>query len=797
MSEPLEDLSRKQLQQQAKKRGIKANLSSREIRKAIIKAELEISEEIEVPDPIVWFQDDNDDFALGIEMYRGGFPVVSGDEQRTFVKVWVKGLPDQNDPICQLFYQSSGINSGFPNKWIPTNGLAVKLSYGKADDSSGFARTRDWHWFILKKPWCNPSNVDCSVLLNRFDGNPIIAYISVLMGNWSEEEKKVILGALDGLGSPGEKLITYAEQQAPRIQEYLLDYKERIPCDEYDIDTWVDPCTSWNWYAPYFAGSGYTPKMDPRLGLLWMENPNEQLLLSSGLIDSPATGVKYAQLREQEIQWNPDSPPRDVMDRARNIASLRQLRALHLPRKSDEVPQNLKTRKELVSQSQEKYSRMNGDDDEAGAGNPVGKEEAQETANKWGPVRTAWEHRQKKKKKKKKTRKKVRKERKDMKRGPPTAKKKGTKKVCKKNRNLLMRIPHVRKYMGNEAAGCKEFNDPGVPFQLDPDSMWHNQSERVGAANLWKFMPDVYDPVGCKRLIRSLLTKEQAKAVTWPEINELFDPPAWEIRHVVAHMLTPKDEISLSPEWQDARPLVCEGNPGCTEYYNKCRWLDYLDNLSPAKALKLFHSGVITNYKPLVIKAVQEAGWENTGGPALQQVPAELRNDKEVVLAAVQQDGRALKYASDALRSDAEVALAAIEAHGLALSYTDLQHDKKFVQLAINQNVKVLKHLVFSPFYKEMVMMAVRQDGNALRHASRKLKNDREIVLAAVQQNGMALEYASQKLKDDKEIVLAAVRQNWEAFEWATRRMAEDPEILDIGMELEWLERAAFPEKFK
>ena len=47
----------------------------------------------------------------------------------------------------------------------------------------------------------------------------------------------------------------------------------------------------------------------------------------------------------------------------------------------------------------------------------------------------------------------------------------------------------------------------------------------------------------------------------------------------------------------------------------------------------------------------------------------ELRNDKEVVLTAVQQCGWALAFASDELRSDREVILAAVQKDKLALRF--------------------------------------------------------------------------------------------------------------------------------
>jgi NhaP-type Na+/H+ and K+/H+ antiporter len=81
--------------------------------------------------------------------------------------------------------------------------------------------------------------------------------------------------------------------------------------------------------------------------------------------------------------------------------------------------------------------------------------------------------------------------------------------------------------------------------------------------------------------------------------------------------------------------------------------------------------------------------------------------DKEVVLAAVMQNGWALCHASAELKAD-----------------------------------------------KEVVLAAVAQDGNALQHASTELKADKVVVLAAVAQDGRALQHASVKLKADKKVTI-------------------------------------------
>ena len=50
----------------------------------------------------------------------------------------------------------------------------------------------------------------------------------------------------------------------------------------------------------------------------------------------------------------------------------------------------------------------------------------------------------------------------------------------------------------------------------------------------------------------------------------------------------------------------------------------------------------------------------NEYGYVLRQASEELKADKEVVLAAVQQDGWVLQYAVEVLRADKEIVLAAV-----------------------------------------------------------------------------------------------------------------------------------------
>ena len=68
-------------------------------------------------------------------------------------------------------------------------------------------------------------------------------------------------------------------------------------------------------------------------------------------------------------------------------------------------------------------------------------------------------------------------------------------------------------------------------------------------------------------------------------------------------------------------------------------------------------------------------------GEALRYASAELKGDREVVMAAVKQDWRALEYASEELKGDREVMMAA-----------DKQRDRESATKTNNQTIQANNH---------------------------------------------------------------------------------------------------------
>jgi hypothetical protein len=160
-----------------------------------------------------------------------------------------------------------------------------------------------------------------------------------------------------------------------------------------------------------------------------------------------------------------------------------------------------------------------------------------------------------------------------------------------------------------------------------------------------------------------------------------------------------------------------------------------------------------------------------------------LRDDKNIVLKAVSQDGESLEYASDKSKNDREVVGVAVlnGVHALGYSSDALRNDKIIVLLAVSSYGRALKYA--SDELKndqEVVLLAVSDNGEALMHASDELKNDKNIVLKAVSKNGKTLQYASNELRNDKEVVIAAVSNNGYAIEYVGEKLKNNSEILAI-----------------
>jgi len=196
--------------------------------------------------------------------------------------------------------------------------------------------------------------------------------------------------------------------------------------------------------------------------------------------------------------------------------------------------------------------------------------------------------------------------------------------------------------------------------------------------------------------------------------------------------------------------------------------------------LYLSHFDRFKNDPEVVLTAVQQ------NGLALQF--SSLINKESIVMAAVQQNGKALEFASYILKNDDDVVMAAVKNNPVSLQFAreNPRDNDDIVLYAVGErdecidyasdrlrNAILLERVTEEPGYisaikksyitREIALATVSQDGMLFRSLPRDIIT-REIALAAVKNNGLVIHQLSPELQADKEVVMAAVQQNGEAL---------------------------------
>lgn len=148
-------------------------------------------------------------------------------------------------------------------------------------------------------------------------------------------------------------------------------------------------------------------------------------------------------------------------------------------------------------------------------------------------------------------------------------------------------------------------------------------------------------------------------------------------------------------------------------------------------------------------------------------------NDFQVMLAAAERDGQLVRFASESLQQDRRIAVAAVRQNGTALRYLGAwQKDKDIVAMAI---ISGKYHIGQNLDNGEEIFTC------ALAFASDELQNDVEMARLVAKYCPKALDSIGNKLWANKKImrkiVIQAVQKDKEAFKFA-RSFENDPEVL-------------------
>lgn len=161
--------------------------------------------------------------------------------------------------------------------------------------------------------------------------------------------------------------------------------------------------------------------------------------------------------------------------------------------------------------------------------------------------------------------------------------------------------------------------------------------------------------------------------------------------------------------------------------------------------------------------------------------------DREATKAYVRENWRIMKYATEELRNDEDILMHALVQDGNALHFVtkeSLKDDWRIGLVAVCTNGWILE--ILSEKLRDMdeiVKSAVEQTAGSYEFASKRLRADRSLALNAVTSYGKVLEFVSdESLQDDDEVVLAAVTSYGPALEYASNRLQDDKNIVQSAV---------------
>lgn len=150
-----------------------------------------------------------------------------------------------------------------------------------------------------------------------------------------------------------------------------------------------------------------------------------------------------------------------------------------------------------------------------------------------------------------------------------------------------------------------------------------------------------------------------------------------------------------------------------------------------------------------------------------------LLNNKDFVLEKISLNGNILEIVSEELKNDPEVVCAAIGKSILSIYYAspELKDNGMFIKDCINK------------IFKEKPMPECVYAGQLLKYASDKVKDDYEIISEITNILPYTIEYASDRIKNDKAIFAKIVQYHPFLIQFASEELRNEKELANLVMQ--------------
>ena len=187
--------------------------------------------------------------------------------------------------------------------------------------------------------------------------------------------------------------------------------------------------------------------------------------------------------------------------------------------------------------------------------------------------------------------------------------------------------------------------------------------------------------------------------------------------------------------------------------------------------------------KEIILLAINVLGGEN-----IRYADDRLKSDNDCVTAALASEPSALRYLGHEFRSNRSLVMNILQDHGFLYDSIadELKGDKEILLIALQSSFPDIFMYASAELRadREVVLEAVKINGDCLRHASIEFQNDFEVVMEAVKSQGCALRFASADLRNNFQVCQVAIYSNPTNYHYIGPVMKKNRELAMQAIDL-------------
>jgi len=196
----------------------------------------------------------------------------------------------------------------------------------------------------------------------------------------------------------------------------------------------------------------------------------------------------------------------------------------------------------------------------------------------------------------------------------------------------------------------------------------------------------------------------------------------------------------------------------------------------------------------------------------LREIMPDYKNDREVIIKAIQIDGTNIASASDSLKADKEIVMMALKNNGDAINDINEKFfsDPDVIFAAKNSEsgsyynlIELIDEKLFSDVdFVKKLLSTVEDDSDheiieILERAGKEVTSNKDLMLSAISANYESYNYLDESLKSDNQFFIEAEKLSGYLLQYADKDLQSDRDVVAVAVETYGGELKFADDKFK